>query len=67
MVHDRESAFNKRKMSIKEYRKRKLKMLKRDFCIHLTDEEIDHANTLDKEIAIDQFCISMINKYVKTY
>lgn len=62
MLNDRESAFNERKMSLKEYRKMKLKMLKRDFMITLTEEEIAHANTLTTEVQIDQFCLGILNK-----
>jgi hypothetical protein len=51
---------NPKPMSLKEYRKRKIKMLKRDFMIHLTDEEIAHFNELTSEIRIDQYAITMI-------
>ena len=61
MINDRESAAPQRKMSLKAYRKMKLKMLERDFCIKLTDEEKAHAATLTTETAIDQFCISILN------
>lgn len=61
MINDRESAFNERKMSLKEYRKMKLKMLQRDFRIKLTDEDIAHAETLTTEIQIDQFCLGILN------
>ena len=54
-----------RNMSIKAYRKMKLKMLK-EFCIYLSDEEMDHMKALTKEIEIDNFCISMFRKYIKT-
>ncbi len=49
--------------NIDAYRKAKLKILKRDFCIKLTPEEIEHANELKSEIAIDQFCLSVINRH----
>lgn len=45
------------------YRKSKLLMLKRDFYIRLTDEEIAHAKELTSEIAIDQFCLSAIARH----
>ena len=61
MINDRESVYNQRKMSLKEYRKMKLKMLTRDFRVKLTDEDIAHANTLTTEAQIDQFFISMLN------
>lgn len=49
--------------NIDSYRKAKLKILKRDFYIKLTPEEIEHANELKSEIAIDQFCLSAINRH----
>jgi hypothetical protein len=48
-------------MSIKSYRKMKIKMLK-EFHIYLTPEHIDRINSLQTEIAIDNFCISLIQK-----
>ena len=60
MLDDR-TATRPRQMSLKEYRKMKLKMLK-DFCIHLTPEEIARAHTLKTEIAIDNFCLGHIQK-----
>ena len=62
MVDDR-TATVPRKMSLKQYRKMKLRMLQRDFCLPLTDEDRDHAQTLTTETAIDQFCVTMLNKY----
>jgi hypothetical protein len=44
----------------------KLKMLK-EFYIHLTPEQLAHMNELKTEIAIDNFCISLIRDGVKTY
>ena len=49
--------------SINAYRKFKLKILKRDFCITITEAESAYAETLTTETQIDQFCLSMINKY----
>lgn len=49
--------------TLNEYRKAKLKILSRDFYIKLTPEEIAHANELKSEIAIDQFCLSAINRH----
>jgi hypothetical protein len=47
--------------SISAYRKAKLKILKRDFLISLTATEIERANTLKTEVAIDQFCLGILN------
>ena len=55
-----------KKMSIKSYRKMKLRMLK-EFYIKLDEEQMDHMNELDTEIKIDNFCISLIKSGVKTY
>jgi hypothetical protein len=48
-------------MSLKSYRKMKLRMLK-DFYIELTPEQVSYINSLKTEIEIDNFCISLINK-----
>lgn len=55
-----------RNMSLKEYRKSKLKMLD-DFCITLSDEQMNHMNELKTEISIDNFCISLINNAIQTH
>lgn len=52
-------------MPIKDYRKLKIKMLKKEFCFNLTQEECDHFNTLETEPAIDRYCRSLYNKYLK--
>ena len=49
--------------SLESYRKAKLKILKRDFCIKLTPEELEHAHSLKTEIEIDNFFISAINRH----
>lgn len=58
MLDDR-NATKPRNVSFKEYKKMKRKILD-DFCIKLTDEQIAHFNSLKTEIAVDNFCISMI-------
>ena len=50
-----------RTANIKTYRKAKIKMLERDFCIKLTEEETERVNNLTTEIKIDQFCLGIIN------
>lgn len=60
MIDDRDATTPQRKMSLKSYRKMKLRMLE-DFCIKLTDEERARANTLTSEAALDQFCITILN------
>lgn len=62
MIDDRNAAVPDRKMSFKQYKKHKLKMLRRDFCIRLTEEELAHADTLTTEMQVDQFCLGILNK-----
>lgn len=61
MIDDRNAAGFQRSMSFKQYKKMKLRMLQRDFCIQLTEEELEHANTLTTEAQVDQFCIGILN------
>ena len=49
--------------NIDVYREAKLKILKRDFRITLSLDEIIHVKSLKTEIAIDNFCISAINRH----
>jgi len=55
-----------KQLSLKAYRKMKLKMLK-EFYINLSDEEVERMNSFTREIDIDNFCISMFRKYIKTH
>ena len=57
---------NTKQMSIKAYRKMKRKMLN-EFCINLNDEEKERFNSLTREIDIDNFCIDMFRKYIKSH
>lgn len=63
MAYNRALVKNEKKSPADVYRKAKLKILKRDFRISLTEEELAHAETLTTEVQIDQFCLGMINKY----
>lgn len=65
MLDDRTST-RPRNMTLKNYRKMKLQMLD-DFCITLTDEELAHVNSLQTEVALDNFCISKISNSLKTH
>ena len=38
-----------------EYIKQKIHMLKSEFKIHLTYDDVDHFNSLKREIEVDQF------------
>ena len=44
-----------------KYIKAKLKILKRDFCIYATEEEVAHIKTLTTQIAIDNAILGIIN------
>ena len=51
-----------RQMTLKEYKKMKMKMLK-EFGIYLTDDEKNYVKHLENDIKVDQFCISKIMNY----
>lgn len=63
MIDDRSAARPERQMSFNSYKKMKLKMLKRDFCITLSDEELERAASLQNEIQVDQFCLGILNSH----
>ena len=62
MLDDR-TATKPRNMSLKKYRKMKLDALN-DFGIEISDKEMYHFFTLKTEIAIDNYYIYMIQKYL---
>ena len=62
MIDDRTAAGFQGQMSFKTYKKMKLRMLRRDFCIKLTDEDLEHYDTLDTETKVDQFCVTILNR-----
>lgn len=45
----RDSESERKNYSVKQYKKDIIKMLKHDFCIRLTEEEIDHINSITRE------------------
>jgi len=45
-----------------KYIKAKLKILRRDFCIEATEEELEHLKTLTTQIAIDNAILGIINR-----
>ena len=49
------------KIDIKKYRKEKIKILQEDFLVTLTDDEIAHFNTLEKERQIDNYAREILN------
>ena len=62
MIDDKNAAGFQRQMSFKTYKKYKLRMLQKDFCITLTEEELADYNALETEIKVDQFCVTILNK-----
>jgi hypothetical protein len=48
-----------------KYAKAKIRVLKRDFCINPTDEEIEHIKSLKTQIAIDNAFLTIINNHWK--
>lgn len=60
------TAYVERKMSIKTYKKIKLKMLLDDFGFKkkMSEEEIQHFNELTTENDIDRFSRTLLNKYL---
>lgn len=48
---------------IKSYCKEKRRFLKQ-FAIYLKDEEFDHMLSLKTEVAIDNYCKSLMDKYL---
>lgn len=61
MLDDRNAVRPQKQMSFKTYKKMKIAMLERDFCIALTDEELERAASLQSEIQVDQFCLGILN------
>ena len=48
--------------NLKAYKKYKIKMLKNEFLIKLTDEERDNINKQDTEMAVDRCCRTILMK-----
>ena len=61
----RVSALTSYDAPISEYRKAKIKLLKKEFLIDVTAEEENHVNELESEIAIDRYCRKIINNHWK--
>ena len=45
---------------LKDYIKKKIKMLEREFCIRVTESDIKHFNELKTEIQIDNYALQLI-------
>lgn len=61
----RHSALTSYGAPISEYKNAKLNMLKKDFKIDVTQEEENHLNELESEIAIDRYSRTIINNHWK--
>ena len=58
------SAHVERKVSLKTYKKTKVKMLQKDFLLKLSEGEIAHLNALENENDVDRYARSLLNKYL---
>ena len=47
-------------ISLDKYIKEKIRMLKKDFCIPMTDEQIAHMQELKSEIQVDNYAQDLI-------
>ena len=50
----------KRDVSLDSYKRQKIKILKRQFCVRMTDEQEEYLNSLKSEIAIDNYARSLM-------
>lgn len=50
-------------MSLDGYRKYKMRMIIHDFCIGLTEAEVEHFNSLQTEEAIDRYFRTLLNNH----
>lgn len=50
-------------MNIKAYAKAKLRFLKQ-FAIYPKEHEIEHMLSLTTEIAVDNYCVTLMDKYL---
>ena len=49
-------------MSLSEYKANKIQILERDFLLKLKPDEKMHLLSLDNDIQVDQYAISLLNK-----
>ena len=54
--------YSTKPMSLKAYKKNKIKMLEREFMIPLTQAQKDHINSLENEYAVDRHSRSLMKK-----
>lgn len=55
--------INNMQLPIKAYRKAKIRMLEKEFIIPLKQEEKEHFETLQNEIAIDNYARTLISRH----
>ena len=55
-----EIGYSPRSKSLSTYKKTKLRMLEKDFCIKLTDDERTDCNSRTTEEAVDRFCRTIL-------
>ncbi len=46
--------------ALKQYKKEKIKLLTREFCIPMSDKQKEHLNALTTEISIDNYALQLI-------
>ena len=63
MADEKHASGLQRQMTFKQYKKEKIRMLKSDFCLPMTQEELAYMHNLTTETEIDQFYVTMLNKY----
>ena len=52
---------------LEEYIRMKIKMLRKDFCINLTDDELNHLREKDNEHDIDRYARDIIKKHLEEF
>jgi hypothetical protein len=52
--------MNEKQVPLKVYIKEKIRMLTKDFCLRLTDEEIKHLKSLKREIDVDHYAHALL-------
>lgn len=58
--------YEKKGIPLEDYKEDKIKILKRDFKLKLTDDQIKHINSLESEIQVDRyarFCLDNSTMY----
>lgn len=50
----------KQDKSLESYKRHKIRMLKRQFYVRITDEQEEYLNSLQSEIAVDNYARSLM-------